>query len=51
MPVFGVTPPSFQNFTSFQERDVVVMTSEATSNKCQEAPHWGNIVDVTVETP
>ena len=49
MPVFGVLPPSYQNFTEFQMRDIIVVTSEATSNKCQEAPHWASIVDVTVE--
>jgi hypothetical protein len=49
MPVFGLLPPSYQNFTEFQVRDVLVVTSEATSNKCQEAPHWASIVDVTVE--
>src|SRR5882672_11431819 len=49
MPVFGLTPPSYGKFTEFKTRDVVVLTSEATANKCQEAPHWAFLVDVTVE--
>jgi hypothetical protein len=49
MPVFGMTPASYANFTDFKTRDVVVLTSEATSNLCQEAPHWAFLVDVTIE--
>jgi hypothetical protein len=49
LPIFGMKPPSYQNFTEFQTRDIVILTSEATSNKCQEAPHWAFTVDVTVE--
>jgi hypothetical protein len=49
MPVFGLTPASYGKFTEFKTRDIVVLTSEATSNKCQEAPHWAFLVDVTVE--
>jgi hypothetical protein len=49
MPVFGLTPASYTNFTEFKTRDIVVLTSEATADLCQEAPHWSFIVDVTVE--
>jgi hypothetical protein len=49
MPIFGMAPPSYQSFTEFKTRDIVILTSEATSNKCQEAPHWAFTVDVTVE--
>ena len=49
MPVFGLTPASYEKFTEFKTRDIVLLASEATSNKCQEAPHWSFIVDVTVE--
>ena len=48
-PVFGLRPPGYQNFTEFTARDIVIVASEATANKCQEAPHWSFIVDVTVE--
>jgi len=49
MPVFGLTPASYAKFTEFKTRDIVLLSSEATSDKCQEAPHWSFIVDVTVE--
>jgi hypothetical protein len=49
MPVFGLTPASYEKFTEFKTRDIVLLASEATANKCQEAPHWSFVVDVTVE--
>jgi len=49
MPVFGMTPASYGKFTEFKTRDIVLLASEATADKCQEAPHWSFIVDVTVE--
>jgi len=49
MPVFGLKPKSYANFTEFQTRDIVLLASESTADKCQEAPHWSFIVDVTVE--
>src|SRR5882672_8186790 len=49
MPVFGLTPASYGKFTEFKTRDIVLLTSEATADKCQEAPHWAFVVDVTVE--
>jgi hypothetical protein len=49
MPVFGLTPRSYGKFIEFKTRDIVLLASEATSDKCQEAPHWSFIVDVTVE--
>ena len=48
-PVFGMEPKSYQDFTEFQKRDVVLLASESTSNLCEEAPHWSFVVDVTVE--
>jgi hypothetical protein len=48
-PVFRMEPASYQDFTEFKMRDIVLLASEATSNKCQEAPHWSFVVDVTVE--
>jgi hypothetical protein len=49
MPVFGMTPASYANFTAFKTRDIVLLTSEATSNRCQEAPHWAFVIDITIE--
>ena len=49
MPVFGLKPPSYQDFTEFQTRDIVLLASESTSDVCDEAPHWSFVVDVTVE--
>jgi len=49
MPVFGMTPASYQDFTEFQVRDIVVVASEATSDLCKEAPHWAFLADFTVE--
>jgi hypothetical protein len=49
MPVFGLQPKSYEKFTEFKTRDIVLLASEATSDKCQEAPHWSFVVDVTVE--
>jgi hypothetical protein len=48
-PVFGMKPASYASYTEFQTRDILVVASEATSNKCQEAPHWSFVVDITVE--
>ena len=48
-PVFGLRVPSYQNFTEFTTRDIVILSSESTADRCQEAPHWTFIVDVTVE--
>ncbi len=50
MPVFGLAPPSYQGFTEFKQRDVVLLASESTSNQCVEAPHWSFIVDITTES-
>jgi hypothetical protein len=53
MPVFGMKPPSYAKFNEFQTRDIVLLASEATADgvggRCNEAPHWSFIVDVTVE--
>jgi hypothetical protein len=53
MPVFGLKPPSYDKFNEFQTRDIVLLASEATADgvngRCNEAPHWSFIVDVTVE--
>ncbi|MEO5697744.1 MAG: hypothetical protein ABIQ60_11505, partial [Burkholderiaceae bacterium] len=49
MPVFGLAPKSYEDFTEFKTRDVVLLASESTSNRCAEAPHWSFVVDVTVE--
>jgi hypothetical protein len=53
MPVFGLKPPSIQKFNEFATRDIVLLASEATADglngRCNEAPHWSFIVDVTVE--
>jgi hypothetical protein len=54
-PVFGLKPKSYhqgpptQGFTEFLTRDIVVLASESTADRCQEAPHWSFIVDVTIE--
>ena len=49
MPVFGLAPKSYADFTEFKTRDIVLLASESTSDKCAESPHWSFIVDVTVE--
>jgi hypothetical protein len=49
MPVFGLQPKSYGNFTEFKARDIVIVTSEATADLCKEPPHWAFLVDVTVE--
>ena len=57
MPVFGLQPPSYAKFKEFATRDIVLLASEATADgiiengvgRCNEAPHWSFIVDVTVE--
>ncbi len=49
MPVFGLQPPSYAKYSEFKTRDIVLLASEATSDLCQEAPHWSFVVDVTVE--
>ena len=54
-PVFGLKPKSYhqgpptQGFTEYLTRDIVVLASESTADRCQEAPHWSFIVDVTIE--
>src|SRR5215510_9009291 len=48
-PMFGLMPKSYGNFTEFQTRDIVLLASESTADRCQEAPHWSFVVDVTVE--
>src|SRR5438477_11734187 len=49
MPLYGLQPASYANFTESKTRDIVLLASEATANLCQEAPHWSFVVDVTVE--
>jgi hypothetical protein len=53
MPVFGLKPPSYGKFNEFATRDIVLLASEATADgvngRCNEAPHWSFVVDVTVE--
>ena len=54
-PVFGLKPKSYhqgpptQGFTEYLTRDIVLLASESTADRCQEAPHWSFIVDVTIE--
>jgi hypothetical protein len=54
-PVFGLKPPSYQDFTgadengSFLTRDIVLLASESTADRCEEAPHFSFVVDVTAE--
>jgi hypothetical protein len=48
-PVFGMAPKSYQGFTEFKTRDIVLLASESTADLCREAPHWSFVVDVTVE--
>jgi hypothetical protein len=49
MPVFDLHPASMQNFTENKTRNILVVSSEATANLCQEAPHWAFTVDMTTE--
>ena len=48
-PVFGMVPKSYQGFTEYKTRDIVLLASESTADLCNEAPHWSFIVDVTIE--
>jgi hypothetical protein len=48
-PMFGIVPKSYQDFTELKTRDIVLLASESTADKCLEAPHWSFVVDVTVE--
>lgn len=48
-PMFGLKPKSYDDFTEFKTRDIVLLASESTADRCQEAPHWSFVVDVTVE--
>jgi hypothetical protein len=48
-PMFGLMPKSYEDFTEFKTRDIVLLASESTSDRCVEAPHWSFVVDVTVE--
>lgn len=48
-PVFGMKPKSYQGFTEFLTRDIVILASESTADLCDEAPHWSFIVDITIE--
>lgn len=55
MPVFGLMPKSYhqgpptQGFTEYLTRDIVLLASESTADRCQEAPHWSFVVDITIE--
>jgi hypothetical protein len=49
-PVFGIPQPEYDNFTSGNTRDVLVVTSESTANFCQEAPHFGFLLDITTDS-
>jgi len=52
-PIFGMQPASYGKFNEFRTRDIVLLASEATADgvdgRCDEAPHWSFVVDVTVE--
>ncbi|HEX2199930.1 MAG TPA: hypothetical protein VHG88_15095 [Burkholderiales bacterium] len=48
-PVFGMKPKSYGCFTEYKTRDIVLLASESTANRCNEAPHWSFVVDVTIE--
>lgn len=49
-PVYGIPQPEYANFASGQTRDVLIVTSEATANFCQEAPHFGFLLDMTTDS-
>jgi hypothetical protein len=49
-PVFGIPQPEYDNFNSGKTRDVLVVTSESTANFCQEAPHFGFLLDITTDS-
>lgn len=50
MPVFGVKPKSFSDYPTMNTRDIIISTSEATADKCQETPHPAQILDFTIES-
>lgn len=49
-PVFGIPQPWYDNFADGKTRDVLVVTSEATANFCQEFPHFGFLLDITTDS-
>lgn len=49
-PVYGIPQPEYANFASGKTRDVLIVTSEATANFCQEAPHFGFLLDMTTDS-
>jgi hypothetical protein len=49
MPIFGVKPPSFTDYSQMSTRDIIISTSESTANACQESPHPAQILDFTIE--
>ena len=49
LPVFGVKPHSFSDYPTMNTRDIIVSTSEATADLCQETPHPAQLLDFTIE--
>jgi hypothetical protein len=48
-PVFDVFVEENRNFSEYNTLDLVMFTSEETSNRCQSAPHNLSIIDATRE--
>jgi len=46
-PVYSVPLKHYQGFTSNTTRDLVLLISEETDNKCTGSPHFGYVVDAT----
>lgn len=49
-PVFGVPVPAFAKYSKNTVRDILVTLSEGYSNRCQEAPHLGFLLDITTDS-
>jgi hypothetical protein len=50
LPMLGIQPPEFEDFTEGSTRDIIALTNESTGNECREAPQMSYIVDITTET-
>ncbi len=48
-PVYDVEVADNRNFSEYNKLDLVMWTSEETSNRCQSAVHNLNIIDITAE--
>lgn len=48
-PMFGIKLTHYQGFADYTTRDIVALISEETDNHCSGTPHFGYLVDTTME--